>query len=202
MKLGNAIAVAAMTAACLVLSQSAAAHCDSLDGPVVRDARAALEKRDPTPVLKWVIAATEPEIRDVFAKTLAVRTLGDDARLLADRYFFETLVRVHRAGEGEPFTGLKPAGSIDPGISAGDASLEAGSAERLAKQLAQAIEADISKRFDVALERKKHWARALQQAEPTLLRMSSMSTSWKVFTGWLRKARRSNIMMASSRYGG
>ena len=156
MKLGNAIAVAAMTAACLVLSQSAAAHCDSLDGPVVRDARAALEKRDPTPVLKWVTAENESEIRDAFAKTLAVRNLGNDARLLADRYFFETLVRVHRAGEGEPFTGLKPAGRIDPGISAADASLEAGSAERLAKQLAQAIEADISKRFDVALERKKH----------------------------------------------
>ena len=107
-------------------------------------------------MLKWVTAENESEIRDVFAKTLAVRTLGNDARLLADRYFFETLVRVHRAGEGEPFTGLKPAGSIDPGISAADASLEAGSAERLAKQLAQAIEADISKRFDVALERKKH----------------------------------------------
>ncbi len=156
MKLGNAIAVAAMTAACLVLSQPALAHCDSLDGPVVRDARAALEKRDPTPVLKWVTAENESEIRDAFAKTLAVRNLGNDARLLADRYFFETLVRVHRAGEGEPFTGLKPAGRIDPGISAADASLEAGSAERLAKQLAQAIEADISKRFDVALERKKH----------------------------------------------
>ena len=156
MKLGNAIAVAAMTAACLVLSQPAVAHCDSLDGPVVRDARAALEKRDPTPVLKWVTAENESEIRDAFAKTLAVRNLGNDARLLADRYFFETLVRVHRAGEGEPFTGLKPAGRIDAGISAADASLEAGSAERLAKQLAQAIETDISKRFDVALERKKH----------------------------------------------
>jgi hypothetical protein len=156
MSLLNAIAVAAMTAACLVLSESAVAHCDSLDGPVVRDARAALEKRDPTAVLKWVTSANEGEIRDAFAQTLAVRALGNDARVLADRYFFETLVRVHRAGEGEPFTGLKPAGQIDPGLAAADASLEAGSAERLAKQLAQAIEANIGKRFDLALERRKH----------------------------------------------
>ena len=55
-----------MTAACLVLSESAIGHCDSLDGPVVRDARVALERRDPTAVLKWVTAANEGEIRDAF----------------------------------------------------------------------------------------------------------------------------------------
>jgi hypothetical protein len=158
MKLGTAIAIAAVTAACLVLSELAVAHCDALDGPVVRDARAALEKQDPTPVLKWVTSENETEIRDVFAKTLAVRKLGKEAMSLADRYFFETLVRVHRAGEGEPFTGLKPAGSIDPGLSAADAALEAGSAGRLMKQLPEAIAAGIDKRFDLALERKKHLA--------------------------------------------
>jgi hypothetical protein len=161
MKLGNAIAIAAMTAACVVLSESALAHCDSLDGPVVRDARAALAHGDPTPVLKWVTAENESGIRDAFAKTLAVRSLGNDARLLADRYFFETLVRVHRAGEGEPFTGLKPAGRIDPGLSAADAALEAGTAERLARQLSQAVEGDISTRFNIALERKKHSAESV-----------------------------------------
>jgi len=109
-------------------------------------------------VLKWVTSENENEIRDVFAKTLAVRKLGNEAKTLADRYFFETLVRVHRAGEGEPFTGLKPAGSIDPGLAAADAALEAGSVERLTKQLAQAIQAGIDKRFDLALERKKHSA--------------------------------------------
>jgi hypothetical protein len=31
----------------------AGAHCDTLDGPVVMTAKAALEKGDVTPVLKW-----------------------------------------------------------------------------------------------------------------------------------------------------
>ena len=158
MKLGTAIAIAAVTATCLVLSELAVAHCDALEGPVIRDARAALEKQDPMPVLKWVTSGNENEIRDAFAKTLAVRKLGNEAKTLADRYFFETLVRVHRAGEGEPFTGLKAAGSIDPGHAAADTALEAGSAQRLAKQVAEAIEADIGKRFELALERKKHSA--------------------------------------------
>src|SRR5688500_18537963 len=82
-------------------------HCDTLDGPVVRDARAAREKGDVAPVLKWVRADDEKEIREAFAKTLKVRALGEDARDVADRHFFETLVRVHRAGEGVAYTGLK-----------------------------------------------------------------------------------------------
>ena len=33
---------------------------------------------------------------------------------MADLYFFETVVRVHRAGEGAAYNGLKPAG-LDEG---------------------------------------------------------------------------------------
>lgn len=156
MKLHQAIAVTALSAACLMWSTVAAAHCDSMDGPVVRDARTALEKRDSAAVLKWVSPEKEAEIREAFAKTLAVRKLGKDAELLADRWFFETLVRVHRAGEGEAFTGLKEAGHVDPGIAAADAALESGSAARLAKELAAAVDTGVRKRFDLAFERKRH----------------------------------------------
>jgi hypothetical protein len=157
MNLRRIIAIT-IAAASLMLSTVAAAHCDALDGPVVRDARVALEKRDPTVVLKWVTPDKEAEIRDAFAKTLAVRTLGRNAEQLADQWFFETLVRVHRAGEGEPFTGLKPAGHIDPGLAAADTALESGSgaAARLAKELAGAVETGILKRSHLALERKHH----------------------------------------------
>lgn len=134
------------------------AHCDSLDGPVVQDARLALETGKTTPVLKWVKKEYENEIRDVLKLTLAVRTRGNDAKALADRYFFETLVRLHRAGEGEAFTGLKPAGSVDPGIDAADKALRSGSAEELAKHMAAAVNEGIQKRFDIALERKQHAA--------------------------------------------
>ena len=152
------ITLIAAAVLCCALSSAAAAHCDSMDGPVVRDARAALEKRDPTSVLKWVTAQREEEIREAFARTLAVRSLGSEARQLADEYFFETLVRVHRAGEGESFTGLKPSGSIDPGIAAADAALESGAATHLSKELGAAVETGIRKRFELALARKKHAA--------------------------------------------
>ena len=77
----------------LLLSPSmAVAHCDTLDGPVIQDARLALDQKDVTPVLKWVRQQDENEIRSIFDKTLVVRMKGDAARALADTYFFETLV--------------------------------------------------------------------------------------------------------------
>lgn len=133
----------------------ARAHCDALDGPVVRDARLALERGDPTPVLKWVEPEGEAEIREAFRAALAVRAKGDEARQLADRYFFETLVRVHRAGEGEGFTGLKPAGSVDPGIAAADRALESGSATHLSQELSARLVDGVATRFRRAVQLKQ-----------------------------------------------
>ena len=138
------------------------AHCDSLDGPVVQDARIALEKRDLTPVLKWVKPAYEGEVRDTFEKALAVRAKGSDAQAFADRYFFETLVRLHRAGEGEAFTGLKPANSVEPGIASADAALQSGSVDQLATELSRNIDQGIRKRFAVAAERKQHASQSVE----------------------------------------
>jgi len=92
---------------------AAFAHCDTMEGPVVKAARAALRSRNINRVLIWVHESEEPEVLAAFKKVLKVRSLGRDARELADGYFFETVVRLHRAGEGEPFTGLKPSGGKD-----------------------------------------------------------------------------------------
>ena len=132
------------------------AHCDSLEGPVIQDARGALDTGDPTPVLKWVSQEHEAEIRDAFARTLAVRGKGEEVKALVDRYFFETLVRIHRAGEGEAFTGLKAGSSVDPGIAAADEALQSGSATELATHMSTAVGEGIQRRFAIALERKKH----------------------------------------------
>lgn len=134
----------------------AAAHCDTLDGPVVSTARAALEKGDVTPVLKWVRKEDEPAIREQFRKTLVVRSKGPEAGELADRYFFETLVRIHRAGEGAPYTGLQPAGSVEPPIAAADKALETGSVDGLVKMLTDAAAKGIRERFAHVAETKKH----------------------------------------------
>jgi hypothetical protein len=135
---------------------TAGAHCDTLDGPVVVTARQALEKGDITPVLKWVKKEDEKEIRAQFDKTLAVRKQGKEAKELADTYFFESLVRIHRAGEGAPYTGLKAAGTVEPSVAAADKALESGSVDNLVKLVTEAAEKGIRGRFEHTKEAKKH----------------------------------------------
>lgn len=133
----------------LAAPASVLAHCDGLDGPVVKAARAALEARNPALILIWVQAGDEPEIREAFEQTLAVRTLSPQARELADRFFFETVVRVHRTGEGAPYTGLKPAGrDLGPAIPAADRAIDQGSVEPLVRLLTEAMVEHLRTRFD------------------------------------------------------
>jgi hypothetical protein len=131
-------------------------HCDTMAGPVITDARKALDKGDVKPVLKWVQKADEDQIRKAFDKTLSVRKLSTQAKELADMYFFETLVRIHRAGEGEPYTGLKPADTIDPAIAAADKAIEAGSVDELAQEIANMVSTGIRQRLGRVSEAKKH----------------------------------------------
>jgi len=143
--------------AAFLLSPRAFGHCDTMDGPVVQAAKVALEKKDVTPVLMWVKPDGEAEVKAAFAKTLAVRTKDAETRELADQFFFETLVRVHRAGEGAPFTGLKPAGTpLEPPIAEADQALERGSVEKVVKLVTDKAAAGIRQRFAEVRERKQH----------------------------------------------
>jgi hypothetical protein len=137
-------------------SINADAHCDTLDGPVVESARQALANGDITPVLKWVSMDDEQSIRTAFQNTLKVRRLGGQAQKLADMYFFETLVRIHRAGEGAPYTGLKPGAEVDPAVALADRALETGSVDTLIGVLTDATANGIRERFRRALEARKH----------------------------------------------
>lgn len=89
-------------------------HCDTMDGPVVTAAKAALEKGNVNLILPWAPKKAEEELKKGFERTLRMRKLGKDAKELANYWFFETIVRLHREGEGAPYTGLKPAG-LDQG---------------------------------------------------------------------------------------
>jgi hypothetical protein len=140
----------------LLMAGNVYAHCDTLDGPVVAAARKALTSGDVTPVLKWVADDDEQMIRSAFQKTLEVRQLGTQARDLADMYFFETLVRIHRAGEGAPYTGLKLGPNIDPAVALADKALESGSVDKLVGVLTDATSKGIGERFRRALETRKH----------------------------------------------
>ncbi len=135
---------------------NALAHCDTLDGPVVATARVALDKGDVTPLLKWVRPEEEKDIHAAFQKTLTMRAKGSEAKEFADMYFFETLVRIHRAGEGAPYTGLKPGEAIDPAVALADKALENGNVDKLVNVLTNALANGIRQRFQHASENQKH----------------------------------------------
>lgn len=151
------IVAAALTILTVAWAGGALAHCDTMDGPVVTLARDALAKGDVTLVLPWVAADKEKEIREAFDLAVAVRGKGAKEKELADRYFFEMLVRVHREGEGAPFTGLKPAGlDLGPAIPAADKALETGDPKPLLALIEEKTREGIHKYYVEAMERKKH----------------------------------------------
>ena len=151
------VVAAAVGVATLFLGgANAGAHCDTLNGPVVAAARIALGAGDITPALKWVKPEAEGELRTAFARALAVRKSGGNAQALADTYFFETLVRLHRAGEGAAYTGLKSGESVPPVLQAADSALDGQSIEPLITALTRDVTAGIRERFERAAEAKKH----------------------------------------------
>lgn len=132
-------------------------HCDALDGPVVQAARLALTQSDVELVLPYVHVDGEAEVRDAFDQAGKVIALGGEAADLAERWFFETVVRVHRAGEGAPFTGLKPAGlDVGPAIPAAELALETGCPDRLVDVLCDEVRRQVSERLRHATELKVH----------------------------------------------
>lgn len=142
-----------LAAACSITAQ---AHCDTLDGPVVSAARNALDSGNVNLVLVWVQHADEQEIREAFEKTRLVRRYGGEAKALADTYFFETLVRVHRAGEGATYTGLKPAGEAEPPVAAADKAIERRDVHRLSKLIADRMEKGLHTHFEAVLAKRKY----------------------------------------------
>jgi hypothetical protein len=141
---------AAILAAALTLgtARPAAAHCDAEDGPVATVARAALESGELAPVLAWVREQDEAEVAAAFARARQVRAAGGEARALADRWFLETVVRLHREGEGAPFTGLQPAGQPVPaGVAAADRAVAGGSADELAARAGDHVTRALRERY-------------------------------------------------------
>lgn len=131
------------------------AHCDTKDGPVVADARKAIEQNNVNYVLKWVQTVNENEIKEAFDLIMKVRVLSPEAKELSDNYFFETLVRVHRSGEGMPYTGVKPSGTpIDEKILAADKSIAFGNLSPLNDLISKEKLPELKKRFNKVMSLK------------------------------------------------
>ena len=141
----------------------AGAHCDSLDGPVVTAARAALQSGNLDGVLAWVQPDDEAVIKEAFRKTREVRKLGGEAAELADTWFFETLVRMHRAGEGASYTGLKPAGSAEEIVKDIDSAIGKGDIKVLAKKIGSHAEHSITEKFAALLPLKKEAGESVEK---------------------------------------
>lgn len=133
-------------------------HCDTMDGPVVKAAKKALETGNVNYILPWVYEGGEKEVREAFTKAVQVRKLGNkDATALADLWFYEVAVRIHRQGEGAPYTGLKPAG-LDQGpiIPRIDKALEKGNVKDVVDYINHVVEEAIQKRFKDVMDKKKY----------------------------------------------
>jgi hypothetical protein len=131
-------------------------HCDTLDGPVVTAAKTALEAGNVNLILPYVPQEGEAEIIRAFEKVMKIRT-DEVAREIVDLYFFETVVRIHRMGEGAPYTGLKPAGlSEGPVIPVAEQAIESGSPDELINVLTDMLREEVTHRFQQMMQLKQH----------------------------------------------
>lgn len=116
-------------------SLPASAHCDSYDGPTIKDASKALETNNVNLVLKWITSDQEKEIIPLFNKTYALKSGDKEVYDIVEKLFFETLVRLHRETEGAPYTGLKPAGTTKTIIQLSDQAIEGKDIDELLEKL-------------------------------------------------------------------
>lgn len=173
-----------LTLAGLLAAGGATAHCDAEDGPVAQAARRALEAGSVLPALPFAPEAAEAEIARAFAQASAVRALGPEARALADRHFTETLVRLHRAGEGAPYAGLRPAGlDQGPAIPAAEWVLASRDAGPLADLLGRALRTQLEARLDRAQALPAPGTDPVNPAEVASAR-SRVSAAF-AFIGWV-----------------
>lgn len=132
-------------------------HCDTRDGPVVKAAIKALDTENVNLILIWVPKAAEKELRESFDRTLLARRYGKEAKEVADDWFFETAIRLHRAGEGAPYTGLKPAGLDEgPVVPRAEKAIESGDPKEAIGFVLRTIEEELQRRFNQVNAKKKY----------------------------------------------
>ena len=146
-----------------MLPQNASAHCDSYDGPVIKDALKALDQNNVGLVYKWISEDQEDEITDLFQKTLKYRKKDREVYQLLEKHFLENLVRLHREGEGAPYTGLKPAGTTKPIIVMTDKALKNKDPETLFAKLGDHIEKVLREKYDKTLQLSNVQNESVQQ---------------------------------------
>ena len=158
--MGGVIAAAAVV---MLMPLTASAHCDTMEGPTVADGKKAMDNNNVNYVLKWVQPKYEKEITDKFNLSMKVKDLSPEAKQISEQYFFSELVRVHRAGEGAPFDGLKPVGTpVDEKVLAADKSIEVGNLSPLEGVLEEDKMPELKERFEKVMALKNFDANNLE----------------------------------------
>lgn len=153
--IGVLAGLAAMTLTLLLRPATASAHCDTLDGPAVKDGRLALETGDVNIARKWVQPDGDAELCQIFEQAQAARQLGEEAREVADQWFLENMVRIHRAGEGASYTGLQPVGTtVDERVRAADQAVATGTLAPLIGLVPAEQVAELEARFREVMRRR------------------------------------------------
>lgn len=148
-------AVLAATGALFLNPLTASAHCDTMDGPVIGDAQKALAEENFSYIAKWVLPEREEDIEGIFAQVMEVRDDSPEAQKLADQYLFENLVRIHREGEGAPYTGVKPEGTpMEEAIVAADRSIATGTLSPLEELVEPELMPQLEEAFEGVLAAK------------------------------------------------
>lgn len=144
------IAAVAAVGLAVLATGTARAHCDTMNGPLIPEAKAALEAGDVTPILKWIQTDNESEVRAAFGKAVADRGQGTETKGQADQLFLETLVRLHREGEGAPYTGINDE-AVPPIVALGDHALATGSADAMIQKMSHHMAQGVQEKFDRVL---------------------------------------------------
>lgn len=139
----------------LLAPVTADAHCDTMDGPAVKDAIRAMDTGNVNYALKWVQPKYEAEVSRAFRMSMKVKDINADTKNLAEQYFFEILLRDHRAGEGVAFDGVKPHGwPVDERVKAADQSIALGNLEPLKGLVEPDKWPEMQKRFQKVMSLK------------------------------------------------
>ncbi len=142
----------------IITVQPVEAHCDSYDGPVLKDASKALETNNVELIKKWIPAADEAELVALFHKTYNLKKGDQEVYKIVQTHFYETFVRLHRQMEGAPYTGLKPAGTTEKIVVMSDNALESGDIDRLLNALSNHVNSVLKEKYEkvAALEKVKN----------------------------------------------
>ncbi|EPS4444480.1 DUF6448 family protein [Escherichia coli] len=162
-KTRTSLCASIMFLAGMTVSTTAFAHCDSMDGPVITEAKSALQARDVTPLLKWVPENREDDVRKAFDETMSKQGSSQTSQEKAQQKLFTTLVRIHREAEGASFTGVKSAGHIPVIVQEADAALRTNSVDSLVAKVTANIEHAIREKFTKAELSKQQANQSVKQ---------------------------------------